>query len=92
MIWLQVIAGVLIFAVGLGVGYIIRDVYDILDDLIKDMGMDKPVMTGPTLGSYNTPKDPMIRKPTVHVITPKSPERMEWERQNRKPEIMGPEE
>lgn len=88
--WTAVIACSLVFAGGLLFGWLFRDLYDMVDDLYQDhfkASLDKPAL-GPTLGSYADPQE--AKKPTVHVVNPKSPVELEWERQNKTPDLMKP--
>lgn len=88
--WIVILVVSLVFIGGVVVGAVLRDLYDLVDDLYQGiMGdrMKEPAL-GPTLGSYADPETP--KPPTAHVVNPKGPKTLEWERQNRQPEIMGP--
>jgi hypothetical protein len=90
MIWAITIA-VITFILGYLFGRWVRKIAEAVDELYFMTQPAPQPKVGPTLGSYNTPPDPLTKlKPTVHVVTPKSPDRLEWERQNRKPDILGP--
>jgi hypothetical protein len=90
--WLIALVVIVVFAVGSVWGYILRDIHKDLDRLFDNLLGQTPApppVVGPTQGSYKTVTD--VQKPTVRVVTPKSPTQLEWERSNRKPDIMGPE-
>lgn len=73
------IALVLIVA-GTVLGFHLRYLGQQIEDL-KEMFEEEPPATGPTLGVYKDLTAPNV--PTVRVVTPKTPQRIAWEAQQR---------
>lgn len=88
-IWAALLTCVLVFAAGGVIGWFFRDLYDMVDELFGEWFEDDEPVLGPTQGSYADPEAP--KPPTIHVINPKSPAQVQWEHDNKPPDIMKPE-
>lgn len=75
----------IIFLFGIGLGWIYRDMRDHYQETVERLNKleeDEKPRTGPTLGSYRhiDEVNPIVsKKAKGRVITPKSPQRVEWE-------------
>lgn len=75
----------IIFLIGLGLGWIYRDMRDHYRETVKRLNKleeDEKPRTGPTLGSYRHVDEvnPVVsKKARGRVVNPKSPQRVEWE-------------
>lgn len=71
----------LFFIIGLGLGWSLREIYHLKNQVLKLMYANQPkAKPGPTMGIYNPPNE---YRQTEHVIVPKSPQLVEWEANER---------
>lgn len=79
----------LVFAGGIATGYWYRELREALKSLANIAKGTPPPKLGPTSGAYKVSAtlEPTQRitpkKPVVRVVNPKTPQRMEWEAQNK---------
>ena len=82
------LAGGLTLALGFVLGWAFNDLYHLRDEPDTE---SKDERVGPTQGTYKSRTEyKPNKKPSAHVITPKSPQMLEWEQKNKKPDLVKP--